>query len=217
MAVSRHSLIAQEGMLLIGLSAGAAIALHIYQLDSLALFFWVLTAALIWVHRDPVRAVPPSPLALVSPVDGHVTRVEAVHDPYLKRDALQITLRMSPLGVYSVRSATEGKIMQVWAKIPTDGDTGRGHSVWVQTDEGDDVVIVIRPGRLFGRMMCYLSTGDRIGQGQRCGYIPFGAHVDLYIPANCDTDLKTHDRVWAGVSILAKLVHQNDVAIKQNS
>jgi hypothetical protein len=85
---------------------------------------------------------------------------------------------------------------------------------WIKTDEGDDAVLVIRTRMFRSRLRCRLRAGERIGHGQRCGFILFGAEVEVLVAENSRLQAKIGDKVIAGSSILGELVHSADV---QNS
>ena len=206
MAASRYPLIAREGWLSLLLAAGLAAAV-LYQLGWLwSLPLWAAIAALLFLYRDPARQVPAMPSAVVSPADGRVTTVEAVKDPYLDRDARRVSIRMHPYGVFSTRSPAEGKMLE--PRLPEAAAAGMPHGVWLQTDEGDDLVIVMNRGLLRNPPRCYVRFGERVGQGQRCGFITLGSTVDLYLPLNSRVKVRAGDRVHAGADVIAQLVHK---------
>ena len=99
--------------------------------------FWLGCAVIVYLFRDPRRDIPSSPLAVVSPADGVVDSIEEVSDPYLDRQALLLVINMNHTGVYSTRSPVEGKVLE--PRNSADG-ANRPHGVWLQTDEGDDLV-----------------------------------------------------------------------------
>ncbi|MFQ5436886.1 MAG: phosphatidylserine decarboxylase [Anaerolineae bacterium] len=195
-----------------------AVVLHFTIGEPWSLPFCLLAVVLLYLFRDPERKIPPAPLAVVSPVDGKVADVELGRDPYLEREALRIGLRMNPFGVYTTRSPVEGQIMEIWA-LPVGGapsgdnfvvgDTGRnpGPAIWVQTDERDDVVLMLPVVRRPLRPHCYVHIGERIGQGQRCGMVVYGGDVNVYVPANSRIEVQPGSRVEAGSDILATLIH----------
>jgi phosphatidylserine decarboxylase len=166
--------------------------------------FWLLCLFIVFIYRDPHRDIPSSPLAVVSPADGVVTQVESIHDPYLGRDATRVLIDMSHMGVYSTRSPVEGKVMEP----PYDGGADRPHGVWLKTDENDDLIIVMHRGLLHSLPRCYVGIGERVGQGQRCGYIPMGGQVEVYLPRNNRILVKVGSHVRAGSDVIAFLVHK---------
>jgi len=207
MAVSRHPIIAKEGWSLI-LFTGIIVAVLQHYLSSYLAFLWSVPLLLAWLYRDPHRPLPSDPLGLVSPVNGKVIVAEAHPDPFLGRDAFLFRISISLTDIYSIRSVTEGKIIQQWLD-PEDDDDDRSlaHAIQIKTDEDDDVMIVLRPGRFFKQLSCDAVIGQRIGQGHRCGIIPFGACVDIFIPAASTIQAKVGDSVAAGITQLASLKH----------
>ncbi len=167
--------------------------------------FWLLCLFIVYLYRDPERDIPASPLAVVSPADGVITAVEDVRDPYLDRDARRVSIDMSHIGVYSTRSPVEGKVLE-----PPHGGDGveRPHGVWLKTDEGDDLVIVMHRGPLHSLPRCFVGIGERVGQGQRCGYIPMGGQVEIYLPPNSRVQVEPGSHVKAGSDVIALLVHK---------
>ena len=203
MAVSRHSIIAREGQTAVLLSAVIAFAMH-FQFVAWAIVFWVVTALLAWLYRDPARTIPASPLTVVSPVDGLITNIETATDRFLKRDALHIEIQMSISGVFSLRSLIEGKVLQIWQE---NNGQGKCLAIWIQTDEKDDTVLVIRPGRWLRRMSYQAAYGDRVGHGQRIGHILFGSRIDVYLPATSRSSLEPGKQVRAGSDAIAEFIH----------
>ena len=204
MAISTHTLIAQEGIPVI--FAGLLVAgVMSFAYGLYAVPVWLLVLWVVWLYRDPVRNVPSSPLGVISPVEGTISIAEPHPDPYLGRDAQLVRIHMSPTSVYSVRGAIEGKILQQWLDQESESKHDIAHAIQIQTDEQDDLVVVLRPGRIFKRLNCEANIGERIGQGHRCGIIPFGSEVDVYVPANAQLNVAIGDKVVSGESILAEL------------
>ena len=174
----------------------------------LAVLCLVLFLLVIYLFRGSERAIPPSPLAVVAPVDGVVTLVQTFQDRYLNREAIRIVLKPNLLGEYVVRGAIEGKIKNHWvrerggkAKI-----LAREYSYWIQSDEEDDAVIVLRP-RLWLKPVWYIPVGERVGQGKRCGFLSFGGKIEVIIPSGSRAEVAKGDRVQCGSDILATLIH----------
>ncbi len=205
-----YSLVLKEGWLYASVVLLVSLLLqHFAERPWVAAPLWLLAVLLLFLYRDPTREVPALPLAVISPADGRITRVEPAHDPYLDRDAIRISVQMRFWGIYTTRSPTEGKIVERWTRMPgmQAGDSRR-YGIWIQTDESDDVVLVLSHSNLLQRPQCYVNTGERIGQGQRCGFIRFGAEVEVYVPANSKVNVEAGQAVRAGVDVIATLVHK---------
>jgi phosphatidylserine decarboxylase len=132
---------------------------------------------------------------------GDATQID---NPYLDRDSIRVTLQMNPYGVFTTRSPVEGKVLQ---PPHTPEGVRMPHGVWLQTDEGDDVVMVMMRGRLHTAPRCYIRIGERIGQGKRCGFVHLGGQVDVYLPERSRLAVDVGDWVRSGSDIIATLVH----------
>ena len=145
MADSRYPYFSRAGWIpfLVCALAGGFVAHMLGWIWSLP--FWLVCIVIVYLYRDPNRDIPSSPLAVVSPADGLVASVEDVFDPYLERQSILLIIQMSTVGVYSTRSPVEGKILE--PKNAGDGSS-RPHGVWLKTDEGDDLVVVMHRGPL---------------------------------------------------------------------
>ena len=228
MLTYRYPLIAREGWLWIFVVAMSALIVYLLY-GAISAPLWLLVLVLLFLFRDPARKVPAVPLGIVSPVDGKVVAVEAVHDSYLDRQALCISIKMAFTSVYSAHSPMEGKVLQQWlgsskkmaadvlkdaAEAPSEVmvENPISYAQWIQSDEKDDVVLVIEASSRPSRPKCYVQSGERIGQGQRCGFIRFGSQVDVMIPVGSRISVSVGDDVLAGSDIIATLVHAKVVS-----
>ncbi len=213
MAVATSPLIARSGWIFIAFAVLVAWGVHHYVGEIVAVPFWSLAVLLGFLFRDPEREVTSQPLAVVSPVDGRIVAIEKAHDTFLNRDATKITIKMSLLGTYRVRSPIEGKVMERWFSSAYRGregtETGRPDSVsaWIQTDEEDDVVLSMSQLSFINKPYCHIQSGERIGHGQRCGFIRFGSQVNVFLPSNSRVLVREGVRVYSGSDVLALLIH----------
>ena len=183
---------------------------------------WLALAGLLYIFRDPGRTTPALPLGVVSPADGRVISVSTAHDPYIQRQALLIRVQMTYLGSYIIRSPIEGKVTDQWYEVApaaqrdgavdgaahAEGQARRCRAIWIKTDEGDDVTLVIHRRCPFCQPQFYSATGERVGHGHRCGFLFGGGMIDLFVPDNTRLDCSAGDRVLAGSDIMATLVHK---------
>ncbi|NOX42522.1 MAG: hypothetical protein GXP19_02130 [Gammaproteobacteria bacterium] len=231
MPTQRHTLIAREGWLLIFLAVCVTILICAFAGLGVSLPFAFLVLFLFFLFRDPPRKIPAVALGLVSPVDGTVVAVEEVQDVFLDRQAIRLSLKMNWYGIYIIRSPMEGKVVKQWfngnpkevgnsadkiqsksapTSVPTLAPTLAPTSAqWIQSDEGDDVIVSMTNDKITRRPGCLTQSGERIGQGQRCGFIHFGAAIELFIPLNSRLEVKKGDKVLAGSDIVATLVHKD--------
>ena len=196
-------MIAREGLVpLLVVILVAVLVMHFMgALQSLV--FWVCGLLLLVVFRDPDREIPSQPLAVVSPADGKVITVSNEYDPYLLRQSIRVTVQMHLYGIFTTRSPVEGKVLEP-PNYPESGN--KPHGVWLQTDEGDDIVMVMMRGRLNTEPHCYIRFGERTGQGKRCGFVHLGGCVDVYLPENSRLVVAEGSVVHSGSDPLAFLV-----------
>ena len=204
-------MLAPEGLPPFLISITAACLLLWWQ-GAWALIVLVAPLLVFWLYREPHCVVPAAPLGILSPIDGKVVAIEAVHDRLLDRDAVCIRIKPALLGSFTIYGVTEAKVMQYWLDIDkTPGGTCRVNNkcraVWLKTDENDDVVIMMQahPSQ---HLHCQMATGERIGQGRRCGFLLFARCVDVFLSADSRVDIKVGERVKGGESIIAQLVHR---------
>jgi phosphatidylserine decarboxylase len=200
-------LLTNEGWVLVAVSAiGIVIVQSLFGIW-FAIPLWILMLVFAFVFRDPTREVPSSPLAVVSPADGQVLSIEPCQDPFIDREAIRISIQMSFLGIYTTRSPIEGKVVKRWYPRERDNVESSSFGLWIQTDEEDDVTLVITRTSFINSPRCFVQSGERVGQGQRCGFIRFGTIIDLYVPANSRIDVAQGQKVKAGSDVVATLVH----------
>src|SRR5699024_911408 len=82
---------------------------------------------------------------------------------------------------------------------------------WIRTDEGDDILVAVSHGMTLGARPCQGSYGERVGQGRCCGTRRLARQVDVYMPVHSRVMVELHTRVYAGATVLGKLVHKQPV------
>jgi phosphatidylserine decarboxylase len=208
-------LIAREGWLHIAMAVLAAALVQYFAGGWWALPLWLFAVFNLQFFRDPPRVIPAEPLAVVSPADGKVVFVGEVRDPYLDREAIKISIFMNVFNVHSNWSPVEGKVMERWyhpgsfinAVLDKASEENERNAIWVRTDEGDDVVTVQVAGLIARRILCYAQPGERLGHGERYGFIRFGSRLDVYVPSNSRVTATLGTSIRAGSDIVAYLVH----------
>lgn len=209
-------MLSREGRLPVAVSGALALSAQIWLGMKLAWPLWLLAALIFYVFRDPDRSVPSLPLAIVSPVDGRVTSRRPVDDLWLRRNAFRIGICPSFPGIGPLRSPSEGKVMEYKLALEVyrrsefcvaPRGTAVCHALWVRTDEGDDVVLVVSSRWRFNRLRRHVRVGERVGQGQRCGFMYFASRVDVLVPEASRVEVSTGQRILAGSDVVANLVH----------
>lgn len=155
---------------------------------------------------EPDRRVPPYPLGVLAPTDGIITHRRECHDPHLDRAAIRISIRVSRFGAYYFRAPIEGTLLEVRR---SDSSPHADRVSWIQTDEKDDILLVVSEGLTFGARPCQQSYGNRVGQGRRCGRRRLARQIDMFIPASSRVEVEVGDRVTAGTDRIATLLHNS--------
>jgi phosphatidylserine decarboxylase len=188
----RNPFVAHEGIPFLAITIIVAISLIGYADPWYALLPGVAFIFLFLLFRDPVRTVPSVALGVVSPVDGEIIAVDKVASGELQSEAHRIVIRVDRLGSYTARSPVEGKIM----------DPGT-NALWVQTDEGDDVVLQFRDYRFGLAPRSFARFGERLGQGQRCVYLRLARVAEVQLPITGKVLVEQGQVVIAGTDVIA--------------
>jgi phosphatidylserine decarboxylase len=171
-----------------------------------------VTLFILQFFRDPPRQVPQDPLAVLSPADGRIVWVGKSEDPYLKREALKISVFMNVFNVHSNRSPVDGAVRERWyfpggflnAALDKASLDNERNALWLHTREGRDVTCVQIAGLIARRILCYVEAGASLARGQRFGFIRFGSRVDLYLPLDAQPKAAIGEKVYAAETVLAR-------------
>ncbi|MFN8009379.1 MAG: phosphatidylserine decarboxylase family protein [Terriglobia bacterium] len=177
-----------------------------FGIRPLAAIFLILSLFIAFFFRDPDRAIPQDPHAVVSPADGKVieilqqaggrTRVSiflSVFDVHINRAPVE--------GVVESIRYTPGKFLPAFQSTAS-GENERNNLV---IDQGSYKIEVSQiAGILARRIVCWKKVGDRVQKGERFGLIKFGSRVDVFLPGNVILAVKKGDRVKGGSTLLGR-------------
>jgi phosphatidylserine decarboxylase len=208
-----HPIIAREGWPFLAIAVVVSVVAGIFAGWWWSLPLWLLTLFILQFFRDPARAVPADPLSVVSPADGRIVEVSRGHDPYLRRDALKVSVFMNVFNVHSNRSPVDGTVKERWyfpgafvnAALDKASLANERNAIWLRTRGGQDVTCVQVAGLIARRILCYVAAGAELARGQRFGFIRFGSRVDVYLPLDAQVNAAIGEKVAAGESVIARL------------
>ncbi|MFZ0804975.1 MAG: phosphatidylserine decarboxylase family protein [Candidatus Sulfotelmatobacter sp.] len=179
---------------------------------------WAIPALLLagfflWFFRDPERAIPQEPGALVSPGDGKVTEIAKITAD--GQEWMRISIFLSVFNVHVNRSPIAGVIRDVRyqrgkylnAMNKASAELNEQNIVTVEGD-GQTVIFKQIAGLLARRIVFYPKVGDRLERGQRVGLIKFGSRVDVLFDTSASMNVKVGDHVAGGSTVLAYLQPQ---------
>jgi phosphatidylserine decarboxylase len=207
-----HPVIARQGWPFLGIAAAIAIAVSVFSF-AWAIPFWLIALFVLQFFRDPPRAIPQRPNAVLSPADGRIVAVEKIQDPYAGRDALKISVFMNIFNVHSNRAPVDGSIRDAHYfpgkfvntdLVKSSGENER-NVLTIATASGQIVTCVQVAGSIARRILCYVKVGDMLARGQRYGFIRFGSRVDVYLPLTASPKVSVGDKVSATETVLAEL------------
>jgi phosphatidylserine decarboxylase len=208
-----HPLIAREGWLFVGIGVAVSLLVGVGLGWWWSVPFWLAAIFILQFFRDPPRDVPDVPGAVLSAADGRVVEVSRAQDPYVKRDALKVSVFMNVFNVHSNRSPVDGVVKERWyfpgafvnAALDKASLENERNALWLRTPEGHDVTCVQVAGLIARRILCYVGAGAELERGQRFGFIRFGSRVDHYLPLDAELKAAIGDKVYAAESVLAWL------------
>jgi phosphatidylserine decarboxylase len=208
-----HPILAREGWPFIAAALAAAIIVWAVAGFAWSLPLWLVAVFVIQFFRDPPRAVPTQPNAVLSPADGRIVKVEKVRDPMTERDTLLISVFMNVFNVHSNRAPVDGtvELIQYSAGKFVNADLDKASSenernaMVVRLADGERIAVVQVAGLIARRILCYAKVGQRLARGERYGFIRFGSRVDVYLPLTARPKVAVGDIVHATTTVLAEL------------
>ena len=203
----RNPFIASEGLPFLALAVAAIVYLLRYSNPLLAVIPALALVLLFMLFRDPRRNVPSVALGIVSPVDGEVVEIETTDRCVVQGEAYRIRIRINAFGTYTARSPIEGRIMDLHSRVEGVGPECPANALWVETDEGDSVVLQFHEYRFGIPPKSFVRLGERVGQGNRCAYIRLARFAELYLPIDAKVHVKPGQTVVAGDDLIGAVPH----------
>jgi len=164
--------------------------------------------------RIPARKSVKNKNHVIAPADGTILALEEIfEDEYLNTVCTKISIFMSVLNVHQNIIPVSGEIIyfkhhpgkNLVAWHPKASLKNEHTSVIIELSEGKQLKISQVAGIIARRIVCNLSQGDRVQQGDELGFIFFGSRVDLYLPLWARIKIKPGDTVKAKIDIIAEI------------
>jgi phosphatidylserine decarboxylase len=162
--------------------------------------------------RNPPRAVPSGPGAVVSPADGRVIAVGEVEGPD-GANVLRIGIFLSVFNVHVNRAPVAGRVVSIersgtafLAAFNPDAETRNVRLAMVlELASGARVGVTQITGLIARRIVCHAAVGEWLCRGTRYGLIRFGSRTDVLLPATAEVRVREGQRVKGGRDLLAVL------------
>jgi phosphatidylserine decarboxylase len=174
---------------------------------------------LIWLisfFRDPARAIPSEPRAIVAPADGLVVDITPIAQyEFIGRPAVRIGIFLSIFNVHINRAPCAGRVLETHyhpgeflnAMRPESAE--RNEFMWIGFERSEQPAqrFAVRQisGMLARRIVCTLAPGTAVTRGEKFGMIKLGSRTELILPADAvEITVKVGDTVRAGSHIVAR-------------
>jgi phosphatidylserine decarboxylase len=176
-------------------------------------FFLLLFLCAVAFFRDPERAPPVDPSAIVAPADGTVMDiVELDENEVLKTKTRRVGIFLSIFDVHTNRAPINGRVVYCHrrpglcldARRP---DCSEKNESMTWAFENPRVTIVVRQitGAIARRIVAWANVGDELKKGERFGMIRFGSRTELYLPLSATILVKVGEHVAGGSTAIARL------------
>jgi len=165
----------------------------------------------LYFFRDPERITPAGEGLIIAPADGKIVQIVDVReDEYLKADAVQISIFMSPLNVHVNRFPISGTVGYVkyhpgeFLVAFDDKSSLRNERTHIGVENARVRVLFKQiAGFVARRIVVETKEGDPAVAGQRFGMIKFGSRVDVILPRSVSVLVRPGQVTVAGETILA--------------
>ncbi len=151
---------------------------------------------------------------VVSSVDGKVVVIEKVFEPeYMKSNAIQVSVFMSPLNVHANWFPVDGKVAYVKhhrgrflsAYLPKASLQNERSTIGLVCENGDRITVRQVAGAMARRIVTYARKGENASIDDHLGFIKFGSRVDLYLPEGSEVFVQLGQVTRGGLTQIARL------------
>jgi phosphatidylserine decarboxylase len=165
----------------------------------------------LYFFRDPDRTPPKGDNLVVSPADGEVVAITPLREEeYLKGDAIQVSIFMSPLNVHVNRFPISGTV-GFYRYVPgeyivayEDKSSLRNERTLIGIENAHCRVLFKQiAGFIARRIVAQVSVGDHAVAGERFGMIKFGSRVDVIVPHEAGIRVHLGEKTVGGETVLA--------------
>ncbi len=161
---------------------------------------------LVFFFRDPERVISVNPSNVLSPADGTV--FEIVDNSNEKK----VKIFLSIFNVHLQRSPVAGTIFKIERKKgkfyaanhPKAHTLNEQNIIHIKTVDNEIFKVHQIVGIIARRLTLRVNENQPVNQGDKIGLIKFGSQVDISMPKNYNVLVKPKDKVFGGLTILAK-------------
>jgi phosphatidylserine decarboxylase len=185
--------------------------------------------------RNPARKITSDPDEFVSPADGRIIYIKELErgqipvsvKKYRLASIEEITktsipehpcyligIAMTLFDVHMNRAPISGKVILVkhtsgeylGLNKPESTIVNERNTIVIKREDGIMVAVVQIAAHYIRRCIISVSEGDEVAHGAIIGRIRWGSQADLIIPRNCDIMVREGEQVYAGKTVVARLL-----------
>jgi phosphatidylserine decarboxylase len=185
--------------------------------------------------RNPQRIITTNPDEFVSPADGRIIYIKELEKgqipvsvkKYRMANIEEITktriteqpcyligIAMTLFDVHMNRAPISGKVILVkhtpgeflGLNKPASTVVNERNTIVIQREDGVMTAVVQIAARYVRRCIVSVSEGDNVSHGAIIGRIRWGSQADLILPRNSEILVREGEQVYAGKSVIAKLL-----------
>ncbi len=203
--------ILKEGMPYILFFALCTLVFALLHWKILAALFLILTFLTLNFFRDPERIVPDGENIVVSPADGKIVDISRAKDPLDNSEKTKISIFMNIFNVHVTRAPVSGEIKKIKyipgkfvnAAFDKASQDNERNIIKIANSNGEFTIVQIA-GLIARRIVCWAKESEHVEKGQKIGLIKFGSRVDLYLPSRYEIDISLGQKVYGGITVVAK-------------
>ena len=177
---------------------------------NIAAVLLVLLAVFVFsFFRDPDRAVPSEPDAVVSPADGRV--VVVTEEENAGRPGQRVSIFLAIWNVHVNRAPASGTITRMdyrpgkfFAAMRERASVENEQNVFTLSTPTGEMVFKQIAGLIARRVVSWKKPGEQVARGERIGLVRFGSRVDVWLPREAEILVKVGENVKGGSSVIAR-------------
>ncbi len=185
--------------------------------------------------RNPSRKISSDPDDFVSPADGRIIYIKELEEQQIpvsvKKHRLAhiseitkteitdhpcylIGIAMTLFDVHMNRAPVGGEVVLVkhtpgeflGLNKPESTIVNERNTIVIRREDGIMAAVVQIAARYVRRCIISVKEGDMVDRGAIIGRIRWGSQADMIIPRNCDILIREGEQVYAGKTVIAKLL-----------
>ena len=192
----------------VGLTAGLAWVSPLFATPGALAILYVF-----YFFRDPDRATPSDPAAVIAAADGVIADIVEIEESEVTHCRMKrVAIFLSVFDVHTNRSPIDGTVTFTERRVgrfldARHPDATRLNECRTWGIRGERATVVVRQitGAIARRIVAWSRVGDALKKGERFGMIRFGSRTEIYLPLDAEIVVAIGDRVQGGATIIARL------------